>query len=284
MWQILVPVCAPLLTHIRRWISDGEIEDPWGEFFIESDPSRADHHWEEKYKLRPEMLPSFVSKDLASKILLIGKSINFMRKCCRQGQYAGEVPPEVRGFGSLEYGQWEELEEVVNKSAGVRNKALVSALFQRYNLHQHCLAIKRYLLFGQGDFVRHLFDLLANNIFPGSKNPHHHNLTGIVETAIRASAQSSEDAEVRDRVHVSTMEATTGDDLFSVFTLEYKVDMPCNAIITEKAMRRYKRIFNFLWGLKRVEQVVSRCSSAAPSLPSLIRVCVLILAAGIGRR
>eukprot|EP00960_Hanusia_phi_P018527 546790-Hanusia_phi.AAC.1 len=71
------------------------------------------------------------------------------------------------------------------------------------------------------------------------------------------------------------MEATGGDDLFSVFSLEYKVafvlpallpsslsyfcqlDTPCNAVIGEKSMRKYKRVFNFLWGLKRVEQALS---------------------------
>lgn len=62
---------------------------------------------------------------------------------------------------------------------------------------------------------------------------------------------------MRERVHVSTMEASSGDDLYSVFSLEYKVDPPCNAIITPRHMAKYKRIFNFLWGLKRVEQALS---------------------------
>lgn len=57
------------LVLSSRWISDGEIEDPWGEFFIESDPSKPDHHWEDKYKMRPQMLPSFVSPSLANQVL-----------------------------------------------------------------------------------------------------------------------------------------------------------------------------------------------------------------------
>ena len=38
-------VCSPILSHIRRWIADGEIEDPYNEFFIENDTSCLDHNW-----------------------------------------------------------------------------------------------------------------------------------------------------------------------------------------------------------------------------------------------
>jgi len=33
------------------------------------------------------------------------------------------------------------------------------------------------------------------------------------------------------------------------------VESPLSAVITDDAMRKYKRIFNFLLGIKRVEQV-----------------------------
>ena len=38
--------------------------------------------WNTKYTLRADMLPSFIAKELAHKILLIGKTINFTRECC----------------------------------------------------------------------------------------------------------------------------------------------------------------------------------------------------------
>ena len=37
----------------------------------------------------------------------------------------------------------------------------------RYKLKHHCEAIKKFILFGQGDFVRHLMDLLVDNVRPG---------------------------------------------------------------------------------------------------------------------
>ena len=196
------------------------------------------------------------SLSLAQRILQIGKSIIFLRRCCREVEYGQEASKSVKRIASLEYGQWDELDELVTNWAKVANQALVDMLFRRYKLQSHLHAIKQYLLFGQGDFVRHLIDLLADNVQAGTSQILHHNLTGIVETAVRASYLQGED-DVRERVHVSTMEAGAGDDLYSVFSLEYKVDPPCNAIITAKHMSKYKRIFNFLWGLKRVEQALS---------------------------
>ena len=93
----------------------------------------------------------------------------------------------MKRIASLEYGQWDELDELVTNWAQIANHALVHVLFRRYKLQQHLHAIKQYLLFGQGDFVRHLIDLLADNVQPGTSSILHHNLTGIVETAVRAS-------------------------------------------------------------------------------------------------
>ena len=95
MQRILKPVCSPILAHIRRWIAHGEIEDPYNEFFIENDTSRLEHDWEDKYKLRLDMLPSFVNLSLAQRILQIGKSINFLRRCCREVEYGQEASKSV---------------------------------------------------------------------------------------------------------------------------------------------------------------------------------------------
>jgi len=51
---------------------------------------------EDKYKLRDEMLPSFVSPSLAQRILLIGKSISFLRKCCQELDYAQSASQSVK--------------------------------------------------------------------------------------------------------------------------------------------------------------------------------------------
>lgn len=62
---------------------EGEINDPYQEFFIEQNPLTPDDKlWLEKYKLNYIMIPAYFSNDLARQILQTGKSVNFIRKCC----------------------------------------------------------------------------------------------------------------------------------------------------------------------------------------------------------
>ena len=62
---------------------EGEINDPFREFFIDTDPNVMDDRlWTQKYSLNYIMIPSFLSNELAIKILKTGKTVNFIRRCC----------------------------------------------------------------------------------------------------------------------------------------------------------------------------------------------------------
>jgi gamma-tubulin complex component 3 len=64
---------------------EGDINDPFGEFFVEINPLTTDDKlWTEKYKLNYIMIPSFLTNQLANKILLTGKAVNFIRRCCAE--------------------------------------------------------------------------------------------------------------------------------------------------------------------------------------------------------
>lgn len=61
----------------------------------------------------------------------------------------------------LSYGEIEALETMVNLVAEKTNKRVLELLFKKYQFEEHCLAIKRYLLLGQGDFIQYLMDMLG---------------------------------------------------------------------------------------------------------------------------
>lgn len=82
--RILEKVCDPLHTMLVRWIAEGELDDPRKEFFIEARSDVVgDRMWHEKYQVRDSMVPTFISKAQARKILGTGKSINFLREVCK---------------------------------------------------------------------------------------------------------------------------------------------------------------------------------------------------------
>lgn len=70
---------------IKTWMIEGEINDPFQEFFVEQDLNVPDERlWNEKYKMNIQMIPSFLTYSLAQRILLTGKAVNFIRLCCKQ--------------------------------------------------------------------------------------------------------------------------------------------------------------------------------------------------------
>ena len=55
---------------IQQWMLQGEINDPYLEFFVETDPLDTDDKlWTHKYKLNYIMIPAFLTNKLAKKIL-----------------------------------------------------------------------------------------------------------------------------------------------------------------------------------------------------------------------
>lgn len=79
--RLLKEVSAPILTMIKTWMIEGELNDPFQEFFVCMDPEIPDNLiWTNKYDLKHAMIPSFLTNDLAHKILLTGKAVNFIKK------------------------------------------------------------------------------------------------------------------------------------------------------------------------------------------------------------
>lgn len=85
--ELLLAICGPLYQMLTRWLLEGEICDPYGEYFIECRTEvRPESLWHDKYRLRTAMLPKFISTKLANKILVTGKSINFLCEICEDKQ------------------------------------------------------------------------------------------------------------------------------------------------------------------------------------------------------
>lgn len=68
--ELLLAACGPLIYMLRKWLSEGEIDDPHAEFFIEILPEVGiDRLWNEKYRVREAMLPNFISRYFSLSLL-----------------------------------------------------------------------------------------------------------------------------------------------------------------------------------------------------------------------
>lgn len=64
---------------IRSWSLEGELSDPFNEFFVACDVNVSiDRLWFEKYALCEAMVPSFFSKSLANKVLSSQQNDKFL--------------------------------------------------------------------------------------------------------------------------------------------------------------------------------------------------------------
>ncbi|XP_073651523.1 gamma-tubulin complex component 3 isoform X4 [Tursiops truncatus] len=262
--HILSLVSHPVLSFLYRWIYDGELEDTYHEFFVASDPTvKTDRLWHDKYTLRKSMIPSFMTMDQSRKVLLIGKSINFLHQVCHDQTpttkmiavtKSAESPQDAADF-------FTDLENAfqgkIDAAYFETSKYLLDVLNKKYSLLDHMQAMRRYLLLGQGDFIRHLMDLLKPELVRPATTLYQHNLTGILETAVRATNAQFDSPEALRRLDVRLLEVSPGDTGWDVFSLDYHVDGPIATVFTRECMSHYLRVFNFLWRAKRMEYILT---------------------------
>ncbi len=68
--DILLRTCTPIFAFIKAWIFEGILEDPFNEFWVISrEEVKIDKLWKSKYSLRKEMIPSFLSTQMAEQVI-----------------------------------------------------------------------------------------------------------------------------------------------------------------------------------------------------------------------
>ncbi|PYH93300.1 hypothetical protein BO71DRAFT_450871 [Aspergillus ellipticus CBS 707.79] len=271
--KLLNHITRPFYDMLRLWIYDGELSDPYKEFFVvepefrpSTDPRRiATSVWEDKYKLDDEMVPSIITQDFAKKVFLIGKSLNFIRTGCGDSgwveAYSKEASKELR------YGDTAGLESSIDEAHKTTMARLIYLMDEKFKLFDHLRALKKYLLLGQGDFIALLMESLASNLDRPANSQYRHTLTAQLEHAIRASNAQYDPPDVLRRLDARMLELSHGEIGWDCFTLEYKIDAPVDVVITPWGSTQYLKVFNFLWRVKRVEFALGstwrRCMTGA---------------------
>jgi len=274
--KLLTCMSRPIYSTLVRWLLDGTLEDPYGEFFVASDPAVADEArlWFDKYSIRKSMIPKFLSLSWVKKILNTGKSINFLRCVCddstsnitNREKVMHLLDQECSAANLFEEVHDNKLLEAVQLCYTETSSLVLDTLFKRYKLIEHFSAMRKYLLLGQGDLIRYLMELLDEELSAPATSLYPHNLAGILETAIRATNAQFEDQEILDRLDVRLLDVQPGDYGWDVFSLDYKVTGPISAVFGRRTLTRYLMLFNSLWRAKRMEWILSRLWTRQTSL------------------
>ena len=190
------------------------------------------------------MIPSFLTNDLAKKILQTGKAVNFIRRCCGEQDWVLDSSLQVEDWVN-DKTNFDVMRNWVDQATIMTNKELIEILFHKYKFFEHCNAIRKYLLLGQGDFIQNLMDLLSEELKKPACQLYKHNLKSILTTAIRSSNAQYEDSEFLNRLDVKLLEANAGDSGWDIFSLDYSIDAPLNTIMTPMVMLGYLKLSTF---------------------------------------
>lgn len=260
--RLLAHVTRPFYDILRRWIYDGELLDPFLEFFVKeqrpNDDDRKDLKakgltsvWNSKYEVDDAMVPSIITADFAQKVFLIGKSLNFIRHSCGDSQWVEAY--SKTSSKELRYGDTATLEAWIDEAYKTTMQRLMQLMSTKFHLFDHLQALKNYILLGQGDFIALLMESLAANLDRPAGAQYRHTLTAQLEHAIRGSNAQYDSPDVLRRLDARMLQLSHGDIGWDCFTLEYKISAPVDVVVTEWGNRQYLKVFNFLWRIKRVE-------------------------------
>lgn len=257
--RLLAHVTRPFYGMLTQWIYDGELSDPYKEFFVvepESRPSvdprrTATSVWDDKYKLDDNMVPTITTQEFAKKVFLIGKSLNFIRYGCGDSTWVAAYSRDASK--ELRYGDTATLETSIDQAYKTTMARLIYLMDTKFKLFDHLKALKKYLLLGQGDFIALLMESLSSNLDRPANSQYRHTLTAQLEHAIRSSNAQYDSPDVLRRLDARMLELSHGEIGWDCFTLEYKIDAPVDVVITPWGSTQYLKVFNFLWRVKRVE-------------------------------
>jgi gamma-tubulin complex component 3 len=276
--RLLSDVTRPFYDMLRQWVYDGELADPYGEFFVseqsEEETNEANGNegkggatsvWEDKYRLNDKMVPTVVTEDFAKKVFLIGKTLNFIRYGCGDAAWVDTYSKEASK--ELQYGDTANLERSIGDAYKTTMARLIDLMANKFKLFDHLQALKQYMLLGAGDFIAVLMESLSSNLDRPANTQYRHTLTAQLEHAVRNSNAQFDTSDVLRRLDSRMLELSHGEIGWDVFTLEYKIDAPVDVIVTPFGSKQYLKVFNFLWRVKRVEFALGstwrRCMTGA---------------------
>ncbi|KAL1924041.1 uncharacterized protein VTP21DRAFT_7076 [Calcarisporiella thermophila] len=251
----LEEVSRPLHAMLDSWVYKGEVNDPHEEFFIGINQDVSDElFWEKRYFVRDKMRPRYITKPLSQKILEIGKNINYIRYRCEELYLTRDEKSEEEA--SIPRSIF-SLESYVETNHVKTSRRLKSILLEKYGLMTHLVALKDYFLLCRGDWTQRLMDVMEETLNEPARYIYRQKLHSLILSAsLHSSARKDPCASRLDaRIIESQNENLTGWD---IFRLDYVVEKPLDTILNEKAMQEYRRIWRFLWRIKRVANMLMR--------------------------
>ncbi|XP_047134835.2 gamma-tubulin complex component 2 [Hydra vulgaris] len=279
--------CVAYFEIMQRWIYEGIIKDPYGEFLVAEHESVHkervaedfnDQYWEQHYTIERERIPKFLER-VAEKILRTGKYLNVIRQCglSINCPHAREIVYCLRERDYVEH---------IEKAYDYASYTLLDMLMTEKKLLQRLQSIKHYFLLDQGDFFVGFMDLAEDELKKKMDDIVPTRLEALLELAVRTSTANSD--PFKDDLKCDLLPYDLISQLFRIlsvtsdknvpnykdtveqqisgleaFTLDYEVKWPLSLILSKKALTKYQMLFRHLFYAKHVERLLCNLWSSS---------------------
>lgn len=114
------------------------------------------------------MIPAFISAELATDILVAGKTKTFMRKFCGEGSWTLQEEfirfENLISFSYMEGSKFKAFQNWVKNVRAEADHCLKTVILKKFKFMQHFTMIKKFLLLYQGDFINTLMELMKDEL------------------------------------------------------------------------------------------------------------------------
>jgi gamma-tubulin complex component 3 len=256
--RLLTKSLSPFLRFLEFWIYKGELVDPMEEFFIQASKQKLESEkiWSDKYKLRSELIPNFISRVTAEEILKAGKTKHFLRTFIQGPQWHLTVEfitvENLISFKFMEGLKFRALENWVSTVTRECNQKLKEIIIKDYDFFEHCRMIKSFLLLGKGDFINALLEPMQDVLESAATKIFKHNLISLLDSTKGQSSFSGYNKDYLDRVGIFLFDPSIGFRGWDIFSLNYEIEAPLNTVFDVESMRFYHEFFNMVWRIKNL--------------------------------
>ncbi|KAJ2724385.1 Microtubule-nucleating Tub4p (gamma-tubulin) complex component [Coemansia sp. Benny D115] len=263
--RLLRTASEPFAGILVRWVTTGELADPYNEFFVRASSER-DGAWGRRYRVVRDMIPVHYDRILTRKIFQVGRSLAFLRGACADTAWVEQNAPQPQPGDTDDP---RRLEAFVYRASAAVNARLMSVLRDSFGLLQHVAALRRLLMFEQGDFALALLDVLSRHIARAPRQLMAHDLSAALDSAVRASNAQFEAPEylaglvlaldTHSEADTSTASAPTPapQDAWERVSLRYMLSPPLAYVVDSDTLRMYADISRFLLSIKRADHALT---------------------------
>ncbi|KFD72099.1 hypothetical protein M514_00501 [Trichuris suis] len=295
----LTGMCSVLKQRMIDWMFMGVINSAHEEFFIQKTSECTDRiPWSETYVVDRELLPCFISYEFAKKalrterlltVLLVGKSVIYVRHIC---SYLEDIPAferqrhlmEEQSRSSVAYTLFHS--QLLTISAARMFEKFESTAFARC-VNEACLHISAVvrkimsstfdfgffmkvvtsvILLRRDDFFSSFIISARSELEKALPEASITRLYSFVKASLRECYKEETAARMYDWLVVELPDFECGRKAYDGVVIAYKVPEPISTVLDPSASLDYKRLFLFLWRLRRADYLMSHLINSHSSV------------------